>query len=86
MTIHLCIYECGSRDLYCSPPYVLRQGLLLNLKIIDSATLAGPSVSVPSCEEYRSVAWCLAFYVGCGDLNCMLWELSVCLHSKCVIN
>lgn len=34
----------------------------------------GSFSSVPLCQEYSSVAWCLAFYVGDGTLNSGLFD------------
>lgn len=89
--MQLCKYVQAQRFisdvfLYCSLPYILRPGLLLNPAFVDSAT-PGWLASSPSCLWFSSTG-----IIGvCRYTQIFMWVLeswfrSFCLHDVCIIN
>lgn len=72
MCIHMCV-SGGQRltlGIFLNLP--LRHGLLLNLRLTDSASLAGQGVAKQSLTASEACAPpCLAFEVGDGDHVCV---------------
>lgn len=62
MTIHLCIHECGSKRFILLATLCFATGTVIEPEDHRFSytgwpvRLTDPSVSVPSCEEYRCVA------------------------------
>lgn len=66
MCVHVCVYTHVQRPEVevrclprCSPFCFLRQGLSLNLALVDSSNLSGSPFALPQCWHHRQALLCL---------------------------
>lgn len=87
MNAHGCVHECGSKRFILLSTLIFDAGTVIEPEMHRFSytgwpvRFRDPSESEPLCGEYRCVLWYLTFYVGCGNLNCLLWGF-VCMLSQ----